>query len=153
MASLTAYASAFRSGSLHVLRHTAATIALTSDVPVHIVAARINFFQPAIKDKFGANACIVATRVAVDVVRHHRVRVEPVAVQVDIYNPALVAAIEAGKEPDAAAQDPDCWSAQLGFTGEPQEGDAIDLHVAFGRAHVSASIANRPQTALECGYP
>src|SRR5215207_7155095 len=92
-------------------------------------------------------------RVAVDVLRHHRVRVEPVAVQVDIYNPALVAAIEAGKEPDAAAQDPDCWSAQLGFTGEPQDGDAIDLHAAFGRAPVSASLADRPQTALECGYP
>jgi integrase len=29
------------SGSLHVLRHTAATIVLTSGVPVHIVAARL----------------------------------------------------------------------------------------------------------------
>ena len=29
------------SGSLHVLRHTAATLALTSGVPVHIVAARL----------------------------------------------------------------------------------------------------------------
>jgi integrase len=28
-------------GSLHVLRHTAATLALTSGVPVHIVAARL----------------------------------------------------------------------------------------------------------------
>jgi integrase len=28
-------------GSLHVLRHTAATLALTAGVPVHIVAARI----------------------------------------------------------------------------------------------------------------
>jgi integrase len=29
------------SGSLHVLRHTAATIALTEGVPLHIVAARL----------------------------------------------------------------------------------------------------------------
>ena len=29
------------SGSLHVLRHTAATLALTSGVPLHIVAARL----------------------------------------------------------------------------------------------------------------
>jgi integrase len=29
------------SGSLHVLRHTAATLALTAGVPVHIVAARL----------------------------------------------------------------------------------------------------------------
>jgi integrase len=28
-------------GSLHILRHTAATLALTSGVPVHIVAARL----------------------------------------------------------------------------------------------------------------
>jgi integrase len=28
-------------GTLHVLRHTAATLALTSGVPVHIVAARL----------------------------------------------------------------------------------------------------------------
>jgi integrase len=28
-------------GTLHVLRHTAATIALTEGVPVHIVAARL----------------------------------------------------------------------------------------------------------------
>jgi site-specific recombinase XerD len=28
-------------GSLHVLRHTAATLALTSGIPVHIVAARL----------------------------------------------------------------------------------------------------------------
>ena len=28
-------------GSLHTLRHTAATLALTSGVPVHIVAARL----------------------------------------------------------------------------------------------------------------
>jgi integrase len=28
-------------GTLHVLRHTAATLALTSCVPVHIVAARL----------------------------------------------------------------------------------------------------------------
>jgi integrase len=28
-------------GSLHTLRHTAATIALTSGIPVHIVAARL----------------------------------------------------------------------------------------------------------------
>jgi len=28
-------------GTLHILRHTAATIALTSGVPVHIVAARL----------------------------------------------------------------------------------------------------------------
>jgi integrase len=28
-------------GSLHVLRHTAATIALTAGVPVHVVAARL----------------------------------------------------------------------------------------------------------------
>ena len=28
-------------GSLHVLRHTAATLALTAGVPVHIVAARL----------------------------------------------------------------------------------------------------------------
>lgn len=29
------------SGTLHVLRHTAATLALTEGVPVHIVAARL----------------------------------------------------------------------------------------------------------------
>lgn len=29
------------SGTLHILRHTAATLALTSGVPVHIVAARL----------------------------------------------------------------------------------------------------------------
>jgi integrase len=29
------------SGTLHTLRHTAATVALTSGVPVHIVAARL----------------------------------------------------------------------------------------------------------------
>ena len=29
------------SGTLHVLRHTAATLALTSGVPLHIVAARL----------------------------------------------------------------------------------------------------------------
>ena len=28
-------------GTLHTLRHTAATLALTSEVPVHIVAARL----------------------------------------------------------------------------------------------------------------
>ena len=28
-------------GTLHVLRHTAATLALTSGIPVHIVAARL----------------------------------------------------------------------------------------------------------------
>jgi integrase len=34
-------AAGIASGSLHVLRHTAATLALTSGVPVHIVAARL----------------------------------------------------------------------------------------------------------------
>ena len=29
------------SGTLHILRHTAATLALTAGVPVHIVAARL----------------------------------------------------------------------------------------------------------------
>lgn len=33
-------------GSLHVLRHTAATLALTSGVPVHIVAARLGSRPP-----------------------------------------------------------------------------------------------------------
>ena len=34
-------AAGISTGSLHVLRHTAATLALTSGVPVHIVAARL----------------------------------------------------------------------------------------------------------------
>jgi len=34
-------AAGLTSGSLHVLRHTAATLALTAGVPVHIVAARL----------------------------------------------------------------------------------------------------------------
>ena len=34
-------AAGIRTGSLHVLRHTAATLALTAGVPVHIVAARL----------------------------------------------------------------------------------------------------------------
>jgi integrase len=35
-------------GSLHVLRHTAATLALTSGVPVHIVAARLGDTPPTV---------------------------------------------------------------------------------------------------------
>jgi integrase len=34
-------AAALPTGSLHTLRHTAATLALTAGVPVHIVAARL----------------------------------------------------------------------------------------------------------------
>jgi integrase len=34
-------AAGITSGSLHTLRHTAATLALTEGVPVHIVAARL----------------------------------------------------------------------------------------------------------------
>ena len=34
-------AAGITTGSLHTLRHTAATLALTSGVPVHIVAARL----------------------------------------------------------------------------------------------------------------
>jgi integrase len=33
---------ALSTGTLHVLRHTAATLALTSGIPVHIVAARLD---------------------------------------------------------------------------------------------------------------
>jgi integrase len=34
-------AAGIASGTLHVLRHTAATLALTNGIPVHIVAARL----------------------------------------------------------------------------------------------------------------
>jgi integrase len=37
----TRKAARLRMGTLHVLRHTAATIALTEGVPLHVVAARI----------------------------------------------------------------------------------------------------------------
>lgn len=89
----------------------------------------LGYAQPAIQAKFGANACIVATRVAVEVLRHHGVRVEPLAVQVDIYNPAYVENVERGKSADAIASDPDCWSAQLGFTAQPQADGELDMHV------------------------
>ena len=71
----------------------------------------LGFAQPAIKAKFGANACIVATRVAVDVLRHHGRRVEPIAVHVEVYNPAHVQRAERGDDPAAIFADPDCWDS------------------------------------------
>ena len=83
--------------------------------------------QPAINAQFGANACILATRVAVDVLRHHGVRVEPLAVHVEVFNPAYVQRIERD-EAELAITDPTCWSARLGFTGG-QPADRVDMHV------------------------
>lgn len=87
----------------------------------------LGFVQPAMRATFGANACIVATRVAVEVLRHSGVRVQPLAVHVDVFNPPYVERAQAGD--DDPLRDPRCWSARLGFTGEPQTGDRVDMHV------------------------
>jgi integrase len=39
-------------GTLHVLRHTAATLALTSGIPVHIVAARLGDNPTTVLDRY-----------------------------------------------------------------------------------------------------
>jgi hypothetical protein len=39
-------------GTLHVLRHTAATLALTSDIPVHITAARLGDTPTTVLDRY-----------------------------------------------------------------------------------------------------
>ena len=39
-------------GSLHVLRHTAATLALTNGIPVHVVAARLGDNPNTVLDRY-----------------------------------------------------------------------------------------------------
>lgn len=88
----------------------------------------LGFVQRPIQAQYGPSACILTTRVAVDVLRAYGVRVQPVAAHVEVFNPAYVGHVERG-EPEAAETDPRCWSARLGFTGEEQEDDRIDIHV------------------------
>ena len=102
---------------------------MTKKLSTEEIVFAIGFAQPAIRAQFGANACIVGTRVAVEVLRHYELRAEPMAVQVQVYNPAYVESVERGKSLDAIADDPECWSAQLGFTGQPQADGELDMHV------------------------
>jgi hypothetical protein len=44
----------------------------------------LGFAQPEMKRRFGANACIVATRVAVEVLHACNIRAEPLAVHVEV---------------------------------------------------------------------
>lgn len=92
------------------------------------IVRALGFIQRPIQAEYGPSACILATRVAVDVLRAHGVRVQPVAVHVEVFNPAYVEHIERG-EHEAIETDPRCWSAQLGFTGEEQGDDRVDMHV------------------------
>jgi hypothetical protein len=87
----------------------------------------LGYVQPPIQAEFGANACIVATRVALEVLRHYRVRVQPLAVHVEVWNPAAVEAIDRGEDP--AELGPPCRVMQLGFTDQPQPDDTVDMHV------------------------
>jgi hypothetical protein len=103
-------------------------VAKTRHDTADIVAA-VGWEQPALAAKFGRNACIIATRVVVETFRQAGVKgTQPLAVHVEIYNPAYAERIENG-EADAAATDPKCWSAQLGFTDQPQREGEEDLHV------------------------
>ena len=45
-------AAGIRAGTLHVLRHTAATLALTSGVPVHIVASRLGDTATTVLERY-----------------------------------------------------------------------------------------------------
>jgi hypothetical protein len=89
------------------------------------IVKALGYVQRPIQATFGANACIVATRVAVEVFRHHGVRVQPLAVHVEIFNPPAVESVERGEDPTGRG----CRVVQLGFTGKPQSGDTVDMHV------------------------
>jgi hypothetical protein len=80
------------------------------------------------KLRFGTNACIVATRVAVEVLRACNIRAQPLPVHVEVFNAAAAELVQAGRG-DLVHTDPVAWSAQLGFTGEPQAHGLLDLHL------------------------
>ena len=92
------------------------------------VVSALGFAQPEMKRCFGANACIVATRVAVEVLRACNIRAQPLPVHVEVFNAAAAAHVEAGRS-HLVKSDPAAWSARLGFTGETQADGLLDAHV------------------------
>lgn len=51
-------------GTLHILRHTHATLALTNGVPLHVVAARLGDRPETILQAYGEAAMQVAALIA-----------------------------------------------------------------------------------------
>ena len=128
-----------------------------------ILEALAALARPLILERFGPSSCIASTAIGIDVLRRFGIGARPLPVRVEIYNPALAAALAAGNEPptDPAARPAwmdafGGWSIGLGMGGDEEPGKWpghlvcwVDSPPVF--VDLSLDQASRPARQIELG--
>jgi hypothetical protein len=105
------------------------------------VLEALGLAQPKMRARYGPNACVICTRIAVETFRKHGIRAQPLAVSATVYNPTMTRYWEAN-DSAGAEQDMHARSVVLGFSGNGPPGlwDGHAVCIVEGRTLVDLTL-------------